>query len=143
MKRYWKIISICLVTLLVIGTFYTQSSFAANKRVEIEFEKVSGNEDEVKNVMIDGVYWDRSSQPIQITNEETRDLNNQSFLQKLDRIHVPPMFDDLVKQQKNFMRSKDLVPNYFLKMKNYWHMPMLQRKPMCILQRIYPLILKC
>ncbi|BAQ09139.1 hypothetical protein OXB_0667 [Bacillus sp. OxB-1] len=118
MKRYWKIISICLVTLLVIGTFYTHSSFAANKLVEIEFEKVSGNEDEVKNIMIDGVYWNHMSQPIHITNGENKDPNHQSFLQKLDRIHVPPMFDKLVKQQKNFMRSKDLVSTNFFEDEN-------------------------
>ena len=57
MKRYWKIISICLVTLMVIGTFYIQSSFATNEHVKIEFEKVNGNEDEVKNVMLYGDYF--------------------------------------------------------------------------------------
>ena len=56
MKRYWKIISICFVTLIVIGTFYIQSSFATNEHVKIEFEKVNGNEDEVKNLMLYGDY---------------------------------------------------------------------------------------
>ena len=34
MKRYWKIISVCIVTVMVIGTFYIQSSLAAKGNVE-------------------------------------------------------------------------------------------------------------
>ncbi len=57
MKRYWKIILICFVTLMVIGTFYIQSSFATNDHLKIEFEKVNGNEGEVKNLMLYGDYF--------------------------------------------------------------------------------------
>ena len=77
MKRYWKIISICFVTLIVIGTFYIQSSFATSEHLKIEFEKVNGNEDELKNIMLYGDYsGDRHYQyqlykPLQITSEET------------------------------------------------------------------------
>ncbi|MFS0576157.1 hypothetical protein AB1K83_10995 [Sporosarcina sp. 179-K 3D1 HS] len=119
MKRYWKTISICLVTLLVIGTFYIQSSFAANNHVKIEFEKVSGNEDEVKHLMLDGHYpVGHMYQPLQITSEETIDPSNLSFLRKLERLSVPPRFDDLVKQHRAFMRSKYLMPNYFFENDN-------------------------
>ena len=41
---------------MVIGTFYIQSSLATNEHIKIEFEKVSGNEDEVKNLMLYGDY---------------------------------------------------------------------------------------
>ena len=76
---------------MVIGTFYIQSSFATNEHVKIEFEKVNGNEDEVKNLMLYGDYLgDRHHQyqlstPLQITSKETITPNNLSFLQKLDK----------------------------------------------------------
>lgn len=119
MKRYWKIISICLVTLLVIGTFYIQSSFATNESVEIEFEKVSGNEDELENIMLSGNYSiGYMYHPVQITSEETVNPIDLPFLRKLDRLTVPPNFEGLVKQHKNFMRSKDLVHYHFFENEN-------------------------
>ena len=72
MKRYWKIISVCLITLIVIGTFYIQSSFATNEHLKIEFEKVNGNKGEVKNLVLYGDYFvGNLYQPLQITSEET------------------------------------------------------------------------
>lgn len=124
MKRYWKIISICLVTLMVIGTFYIQSSFATNEQLDIVFEKVNGNEDEVKNVMlygdylIDQTHFYRQYTPLQMTSEETINLNNLSFLQKLSGMGVPYYLEDLVEKHRNFMRSKDLTPNYFFEDEN-------------------------
>jgi hypothetical protein len=124
MKRYWKIMLICFVTLLVIGTFYIQSSLATTDHVKIEFEKVSGNESEVKNLMLYGDYLGNRhhqyqlSTPLQITSKETITPNNLSFLQKLDRITVLPMFDDLIKQHRNFMRGKDLAPTNFFEDEN-------------------------
>ena len=91
MKRYWKIITLCLITLIVIGTFYIQSSFAANEHIKIEFEKVSGNKDEVKNLVLYGDYFvGNMYQPLQITSEETSNPNNLTFLQELERISFCP-----------------------------------------------------
>lgn len=120
MKRYWKIISISLVTLIVIGTFYIQSSFATNDHVKIEFEKINGSEDEVKDLIL---YGDYSSvghlyQSLQITSEETSDQNNLSFFQRLERLNVPPSLKGLVEKHKNFMRGKDLSPNHFFEDEN-------------------------
>ncbi|MBY0223276.1 MULTISPECIES: hypothetical protein [Sporosarcina] len=119
MKRYWKIISICLVIVLSIGTFYIQSSFATNNHVEIEFKKISGNENEVKNLILTGDYQagDRS-QSLQITNEKTIDPNHLPFLKKIERMSVPPTLEGLVKERRSFMRSKDLTANHFFEDKN-------------------------
>ena len=119
MKRYWKIISVCLITLIVIGTFYIQSSFATNEHLKIEFEKVNGNKGEVKNLVLYGDYFvGNLYQPLQISSEETINQSNVPFLRQLERITVSPMFEDLVKQHRNFMRSKDLVPTYFYEDEN-------------------------
>ena len=87
MKRYWKTISICLVTLIVIGTFYIQSSFATNEHLKIEFEKVNGNKGEVKNLVLYGDYFvGNLYQPLQISSEETINQSNAPFLRQLERI---------------------------------------------------------
>lgn len=121
MKRYWKIISICLVTLIVIGTFYIQSGFATNEHVTIEFEKIDGHEDEVKDLVLSGEYVYFSGeymvnqlyQPLQITSEETIAPRISSLYQKLKSESVPLIFEELVDKHKNFMRGKDLTPNHF------------------------------
>ena len=119
MKRYWKIISICLVTLIVIGTFYIQSSFATNEHITIEFEKINGSEDEVKGLILSGDYLvGHNYQALQITSEETSAQNNLSFLQRLERLSVPPHFKGLVDKYKNFMRGKDLTTNHFFENEN-------------------------
>ncbi|MFJ7936265.1 hypothetical protein [Sporosarcina sp. NPDC096371] len=116
MKRYWKIMSICLVTILVIGTFYIQSSLATDNHVKIEFEKVSGNEDELQDIMLYGDFSLNDPylrQPLQITNGETINPTNISFSQKITRLGVPYGLEDLVEKHKHFMRSKDLSSNHF------------------------------
>lgn len=125
MKRYWKIISICLVTLMVIGTFYIQSSFATNEHLTVEFEKTNGNVDEVKNIrlygdylLVDNLHRYQRYTPLQITNVETIDPYDLPFLQKLKKISVLPLFEDLIKQHKNFMRGKDLAHPYFFEDEN-------------------------
>lgn len=119
MKRYWKIISIFLVTSLVIGTFYIQSSFAANEQVKIVFEKINGDENEIENLILSGEYeGSHFSQSLQITNEETINGNNQSFFKKLKRLNVPENFTGLVDSYKNFMRGKDLTSNHFFEDEN-------------------------
>lgn len=119
MKRYWKIISISLATLIVIGTFYIQSSFATNEHVKIEFEKINGNEDEVKDLILSGNYEvGQLYQYLQITSEETSNQNNLSFFQRLERLNVPPSFNGLVERHKKFMRGKDLTPNHFFEDEN-------------------------
>ena len=122
MKRYWKIMSICLVTVLVIGTFYIQSSFATSNLVKIEFEKVTGNEDELQNIMLYASYAPNQSYPLhqslQIINEETINPTKLPFSQKLSRTGTPDLLKELVEKHKNFMRSKELTPNQFFEDEN-------------------------
>jgi hypothetical protein len=119
MKRYWKIISVCIVTVLVIGTFYIQSSLAAKENVNVKFEKVSGNEEEVKNVIFYGDYTvGNLFQSLQMTNKETTNLNNQSLFQQLKRNYTLPVLKKLIEQHRTFMRGKELMPNYFYENEN-------------------------
>ncbi|WP_318617623.1 hypothetical protein [Sporosarcina sp. YIM B06819] len=121
MRRYWKIISICLVTILVIGTFYIQSSFATSNSLNIGVEHVTGNEDELQNIVLYGNFSPNHhylNQSFQMTNEETIDLTKLSFFQRVSGTGAPDPLEELIEKHKNFMRSKDLTPNQFFEDEN-------------------------
>ena len=52
MKKYWKFIVMSVVIVLTISTYYIQSAIA-NKNVDYKIEKVSGNEAEIENLVIE------------------------------------------------------------------------------------------
>jgi len=114
MKRYWKIILLCFVAIIAIGTFYIRSGFADQKNITIEFEKVSGNEDELNDLTILGDYSvGNIYHSLKIKKSETIDNTNQSFFEQLDRTNVSPVFKELIGNYSGFFRSKDLDPGYF------------------------------
>jgi hypothetical protein len=119
MKRYWKILSLCIVAVLVIGAFYVQSSLKAKENAKIDFKKVSGNEEELANLMITADYQvGNLFQSLQITSKETVNLNNQSMFQKLARNSTVPVVNHLIEQYRGFMRGKEVNPNYFYEDEN-------------------------
>ncbi|MFS0862295.1 hypothetical protein [Fredinandcohnia sp. 179-A 10B2 NHS] len=114
MKRYWKIVTLCIVTVIVIGSFYIQSGMAADESIQIEFEKVSGNEDEVKKINMYGSYENGSIyKSLQISKKETISLENRSPLEQMISNINSPVFEKLIEAHKSFMRGKDTMPNYF------------------------------
>jgi len=119
MKRYWKITFLCFLSIIVIGTFYIQSSLAGQNHIRVELEKVKGSEKEVKDLILYGDYVvGNLYQGLQITNEETIQLNHQSFLQRLSTDRFAPMFRELMKNHKGFMRSKELNSSSFYEDEN-------------------------
>ncbi|KAA9019505.1 hypothetical protein [Niallia endozanthoxylica] len=119
MKRYWKITFLCFLSIIVIATFYIQSSLAGQNHIRVELEKVKGSEKEVTDLILYGDYVvGNIYQGLQITSEETIQLNNQSFLQRLSINRFAPMFRELMKDYKDFMRSKELNYNSFYEDKN-------------------------
>ncbi|WP_449538008.1 hypothetical protein [Ferdinandcohnia sp. Marseille-Q9671] len=111
MKRYWKIITICLVTVVVIGTFYIQSSLAV-ENIVVEFEKVSGDENEAKGLEINADYVVGDiHQSLLITHDETTNVSNRSMIQEFTG--MSPERNKLIEKYGKFMRSKDWFPTYF------------------------------
>src|SRR6478736_1442278 len=105
MKRYWKIILLCFVAIIAIGTFYIRSGFADQKNITIEFEKVSGNEDELNDLTIRGDYLvGNIYHSLQIENGQTIDTTNQSFFEKLDKTNGYYMFKELMDNYSGFFR---------------------------------------
>jgi hypothetical protein len=119
MKRYWKSILLCSLSIIVIGTFYIQSSFADQANIQIEFEKVKGNENEVKDLILYGDYAvGNVYQSLKITSEETIDRNYRSFLQRMSTDGFAPVFKELIKDHKDFLRGKELTSANFYENEN-------------------------
>ncbi|MEH7235277.1 hypothetical protein [Bacillus sp. JJ1562] len=113
MKRYWKILTICLVTVIVLGTFYIQSSLASGN-IQVEFEKVSGNESLVENVVLTADYVIGDiHQPLKISEKETTNLSNRPVVQQLTGLYAEAPTLQLVENYKQFMRGKSFFPSYF------------------------------
>lgn len=118
-KRYWKIFTLGLLTVFIIGFFYIQSGLAAKKDIKVEFEKISGDENEVENIYfyanyeIGDIY-----QSLQISNKETVDRSQFSLLQSLNRDYSAPVYKKLVEKHKSFMRGKNNMPESFYEDEN-------------------------
>ncbi|MEH7224631.1 hypothetical protein V7112_12555 [Bacillus sp. JJ1566] len=113
MKRYWKILTLCFITVLVLGTFYIQTSLAAED-IRFELEKVSGDENEVKNLKMNVSYAvEDLHQSFIISEKEAINLNNQSVFKQLTNLNTWTSLYPLVENHKQFMRGKHLFPNSF------------------------------
>ncbi|MGN7296714.1 hypothetical protein [Ferdinandcohnia sp. SAFN-114] len=111
MKRYWKIITLSVITVLVIGAFYINSSLAA-ENIVVGIEKVSGNEKEIENIRING---DLSGNDIHhsllISKDKTINLSNQSLIEELTRTSTVPAYNQLKEKYSHFMRGKSYLEN--------------------------------
>ena len=114
MKRYWKLVILSIITVIVIGTFYISAGSAEKTDLTIEFEKVSGNEEELKDLIFYGEYLvGNMYQSLQITTEETIRRNDISFIDQLSPQYDAPIFQKLIKNHKRFMRGKRLSPSSY------------------------------
>ena len=85
----------------------------------IEFEKVNGNEEELKDLTFYGDYLvGNMYQSLQFTTEETINRNNISFIEQLSPEYNAPIFKELIKNHKRFMRGKELSPSYYYEDEN-------------------------
>ncbi|OEH94557.1 hypothetical protein [Bacillus solimangrovi] len=119
MKRYWKIILFCMITVITIGTFYIQSSLADMDYAKVEFEKVSGNENELDELLLYGGHVAGNMHKyLQISSKDTinLDVKNQSLL--LGGTSIEPSYKELIEENRDFMRGKTLYYNLFYKDEN-------------------------
>ncbi|WP_067726480.1 Kelch repeat-containing protein [Oceanobacillus damuensis] len=114
MKRYWKLISIVLIIVLVIGTFYIQSSMAASNYPEFVIETVSGNQEEVEQLSLlanyrNGMIYDN----VTITENGAEYVSEGSFLEQLEGSYANAEIKRLQEDYRHFMRGKTGSPRLF------------------------------
>src|SRR5699024_5214083 len=107
MKRYWRLISIVTVVVLTVGTFYIQSSLAAGGYPEFSIENISGDEEVIESVILNGSYNTGTGMhvAVDVKPEDSEYFNKQSFFERLQG-----MFSSEVKrlqeEYRSFMRGK-------------------------------------
>lgn len=107
MKKYWKLLSITIIAVLAIGTFYIQKAIANENSLELSLDTVSGEVAELKGMEISGGYFDNYwNKRFTITEGELEFDNNDSFIGSLERFYQPKI-NQLIKDHRSFMRGKN------------------------------------
>lgn len=107
MKRYWKLISIALIIVLTIGTFYIQQSSAKNSYPGFIIKTISGDESEIKPLEIDAAFikegiWTN----MLISSEGTEYYEGLSIVNEVFNYYSEPEIKRLHEEYRNFMRGK-------------------------------------
>lgn len=120
MIRYWKIFLLTIISVVVIGVFYIQSSLAAKDAIKIEFEKISGNEGELKELKFYGSYPKGNfSQSFNgFANKEVDIFENRSIIEQLTYGYSDPVIKKLIDKYRSFMRGKVQSTDYFFEDEN-------------------------
>ncbi|MFD2759994.1 hypothetical protein [Lentibacillus juripiscarius] len=117
MKRYWRLIAIVTVVVLTVGTFYIQSTLSASSYPEVVFEKMSGNEEELEPVVLNGHYSTSSrgmGEGVRVTAEGSNYTGEQSFFERLQRGFYSQGIKQLQDKYRGFMRGKGgNIASYF------------------------------
>lgn len=91
-----------------MGAYYIQVNIAAKEDISLKHNKVSGNEEELNNLVINTDYqvgYDYLAS-MYVTNGETINLNYRSFFESLPESSYYSKYNALVEEYKGFMRGK-------------------------------------
>lgn len=109
MKKYWKFAAIIVVIILSIGTFQVSSAISAKQSPEFVIKTLSGDENEIKPLVLEGFYTDPSAmnyvnKNLKITAGGST-FSNSSFLDQVIG-HPSTMIKELQEEYRTFMRGK-------------------------------------
>lgn len=117
MRRYWPSITLVTIILLVLGTFYLQSTFANSSNPSFHFSNISGNEEELESLVIHGTYPnDGMYERVKISKDETV-YTSESILRNYLSTH--PEINRLQKEYRSFMRGKNHDLHFFFEDEGY------------------------
>ncbi|WP_313469171.1 hypothetical protein [Carnobacterium sp.] len=124
MKRYWKFVTISLIAVLAIAVFYLQPLFTKDQYPAFTFKTVKGDAAELKNLTLYGGYSPLGynspgntffyiEKPFSLTEKETLYDNQRSYFENLAVNPFDNQLQKLQKENKTFMRAKDLDSRNF------------------------------
>ncbi len=109
MIRYWRLISIVIVAVVVISIFYIQSAVATHRYPTFSLVKQGGDEKKAENVTLHGDY-ERGFQyhNLEITTAGSKDDLENSYLGRLRGNNDSAYMQGLKKNYRGFMRGKNI-----------------------------------
>lgn len=114
LKKYWKLISLTILTIIIIGTFYIQSSPKASVFSDIYFKKQAGDVKEIQDVIIEGnLLSEHHSSYIAITNNESTSMNRLPSIYEQIKSDTTPEIERLRKEYGSFMRGKSNSGDFY------------------------------
>lgn len=121
MKRYIKLVSIVVITILTIGTFYIQQSVAMSQYPQFVIQTKSGDESVIESLMIDGsVHLGNALFNMLISLEGTEYFEWVSITNQVFRdYYYDADLSRLQKEYRNFMRGKYDDPAKFYEDDHY------------------------
>ncbi|MED4079793.1 hypothetical protein P4637_15755 [Halalkalibacterium halodurans] len=116
MGRYWKLVILVTGIVVVLGTFFIQTTLANLALPEFDIKKVTGDLAEIDPVIINGYYEDRIVRSdMWITSKETVHLNERSFFERMNDLQFhSPLVQDLYKNNRSFLRGKNFYSGTFI-----------------------------
>ncbi|AQQ53565.1 hypothetical protein [Planococcus lenghuensis] len=116
MRKYWKSIAIAASIVLSIGTFYATSAKSAEHYPEFVIQPLSGDIQEVKHLVLEGMYINPSSMNyinsnLKITVQGSS-YNSRSILDQLIG-NYPTVIKKFQEDYHTFMRGKDPVVSLY------------------------------
>lgn len=113
MKKYLNLLITLLVIVLMISTFYIQKVIANSEAIMLK--TTVGDEVELRNVVIDFSMWNRDLyKSVRLEEGDLYVMENLSVLSRLSGAEYSPEIKNLLKNQRSFLRTKDLSnANYF------------------------------
>lgn len=107
MKRYWKIITILLVSTLTVGTFYLYTAFGKNGHPHYKITTLSGEEKEIESLQLLGSYSSHTLDDDFSLSIEGIDFESErSFISQMYGNNDNPEVKQLQKEYWNFTRGK-------------------------------------
>ena len=111
MKKYWSIIIIVTIIVATLATHYIQMASASNENYQVTFEKITGDERYINNLVIEGNIQSAMNyhySPFLLSNGEMK-AQSYSFYER----PMSLMYKRMIDEHKSFMRGKILDANRF------------------------------
>ncbi|MFJ7647622.1 hypothetical protein ACIQ1H_08730 [Lysinibacillus sp. NPDC097279] len=114
MKKYWKMVVIFFVVVITVGVYYMQLAVASKNDVSFKIETISGDKEEIENLMFQANYQSGDSdRRLYITKDGSTPQIRHSVIAKLKDPFQTLMFQNYIEEHRNFMRGKVLFPSNF------------------------------
>ncbi|TQS70980.1 hypothetical protein DX933_16580 [Ornithinibacillus gellani] len=104
--RYWKLLVLTIVPVLIFSTFYIHNRIEASKLPEVVMKNQDGDRKEIADLQIEGyVENNENVSNVLIRPDETIYFERMGYLKKLNLMFQPEV-EQLVKEHRGFMRGK-------------------------------------